>query len=154
MAGQALLTALLTALMYAPPIYDPTAAVVDRLRSVGMELQGRDPCAGTGLCCGLLPVYTVEDVHYVTLPNRGIQLADLRVLSQFPNLQQVRAARALSLIQYETVAAAVPAEAWIFCRVRHGDGTLKRIAHHQGRPWVPDEDTNGDGVVNDDDQLR
>ena len=89
------------------PLYlDPTSGGVRSLRNAGFQIEGRDPCYGSGLCCALLPANTNDEVHYVTLPVGPWNATHIRLLGRFPNLKHVRANREAPAAEYDALCQA------------------------------------------------
>ena len=106
-----------------PVHFDNTSPTVRSLRGSGFKLEGRDPCDGTGLCCALLPANIDSEVYYVTLPNKGWDLDDLRLLNRFTNLKHIRAGREISKVEYDTLRKLIRTEDCLLFNVRNDDGS-------------------------------
>lgn len=107
------------------PLYlDPTSDCVRALRNAGFQIEGQDPCYGSGLCCALLPANTNDEVHYVTLPRGLWSAAHIRLLSCFANLKQVRANREATAAEYDFLCQACGDESLVPLHVRRADGTV------------------------------
>jgi hypothetical protein len=148
-----LLNAIVAWVLIAPPVFDPTDSTVRRLRSVGVQLYGRDPCEGTGLHCASPPAYTSNDVDVAVLPRRGHSLDDLRAFSRLPNVRRVASNRTITEREYDVLNASVPATVWFSFNVRMHDGTIHRLGSHRSRHRDLSDDTNGDGVVDEQDDV-
>jgi hypothetical protein len=86
---------------------DQSSHTVRTLRSAGFLIEGRDPCNGSELCCGLLPANKDDEVYYVTLPDSRWDYAHLVMLKRFNNVQQVRANRSVSADEYQELCRSV-----------------------------------------------
>jgi hypothetical protein len=128
-------------------------SVLQQFEDAGIETLGRDPLAGTGLCGPLLPVHTPQDVHYVTLPRAGFDLDDLRQLRKFPNLEQVRCQTEMTEEQDQAVREAITRDTLLLYSVRSANGSVSRLVARRADGRMADEDTNGDGIVNEDDEV-
>ena len=134
----------------APPSVLDLPPLLQRIRNAGIEVEGRDPFAGTGLCGALLPVRVPNEVHYVTLP-RKFDASDLRLVRYLSSVEQVRCKRTISDVEFELTRQQVGKGAWILCNVRTDDGIIR----FGSRRWPGDldEDLNGDGVVDEHDTV-
>lgn len=136
-----------------PPFALDDKQVLKRCKEVKIQLLGRDPCAGSGFCCALLPVNCPQDVGSVNVPRNGFDLDDLRLLKCFTNLSQVRSRWSLTEAEDRVVRQSVPKGTALYYHVRMADGSLKkRRSIRSGYP-PPTEDVNGDGLVNEDDEF-
>jgi hypothetical protein len=86
---------------------DRTSPTIQELRQAGLVIQGRDPSAGSGLCCDLLPANSDDEVHYVTLPAKAWDETQLLKLKRFIHIQQVRADRDVTIEEYELLCRCV-----------------------------------------------
>ena len=135
-----------------PPHLVDFRNVLQRFDDAGIQTQGRDPCAGTGLCCALLPVRVPTDVYYVSLPARGFNNEHLRLLRHFPNLLHVRCQRDLSEAEHQLIRSNVPTGTWLLYNVRTNDGTVDERRSIRSGYQLADEDVNGDGIVDENDE--
>lgn len=131
----------------APPVA-PNQKVLSQLSAAGVEFQGRDPFAGSGLCGALLPVHFPEDIHYVSLPAEP-SIECFHLLSQCPNIQQVRSSCALTERQHLQVRSRVKDGTLLLFKVRWDDGYV-RFAKNLIQST---QDTNGDGIVDENDVV-
>ena len=147
----------LTAIIFAvilgsPPHLIDSRSALERYDEAKIQVQGRDPYAVSGLCfCGpLLTVHGADDVGSVSFPAAGFDDDHLRLLAQFPNLAQVRCKRALTEAEHNLITSIVPTGTSLIYAVRSNDGSIDHRYRRSGYR-VDEEDTNGDGVVDDDD---
>ncbi|MCA9194132.1 MAG: hypothetical protein KDB03_20320 [Planctomycetales bacterium] len=107
-----------------PPYWDPTTAAIRSLRAKGYRIEGRDPCDGAGFCCALLPASEDGDVYYVTLPQRGWNMSQLRHLKRFENLKSIRADRAVTPTEFDTLCETLQNQKdLLLVYVQNPDGT-------------------------------
>lgn len=136
-----------------PPCELDSMQVLERCKEVKIQLQGRDPCAGSEFCCALLPVNGPRDVGFVTLPRDGFDLDDLRLFKSYTNLNAVSSRWSLTEAEDRVVQQSVPRGTRLHYHIRMPDGSIKkRRSIRSGYP-PPTEDINGDGLVNEDDEL-
>lgn len=150
------LIGLVFAVALAPPSSQELRTAREQLTAVDVEIGGRDPFAGTGLCGALLPVHGPDDVEYLSFPHAGFDLEHLRLLRHFPNLKQVRCDRAISESEYQVLYESVASGALILCRVKSPDGSVLQKYTRRSRGVLveePDSDVNGDGVIDENDLL-
>ena len=74
----------------------------------------------------------------------------LRLLAQFPNLAQVRCKKVLTEAEHNLITSSVPTGTSLIYAVRSKDGSIDDRYRLSGYR-VAEEDTNGDGVVDEDD---
>lgn len=137
----------------APPHLMDARNVLQRFDDAGIQTQGRDPFAGTGLCGALLPVRVPNDVYHVSLPARGFNSDHLRLLRRFPNLRQVRCRCTVTEADHRLIESNVPTGAWLLYDVRLDDGTVDRRRPVRSGYRLADEDINGDGIVDENDEV-
>lgn len=119
--------------------FDGTSPTIQELRRAGFLIQGQDPCAGSELCCDLLPANNDSDVHYVTLPNKAWDRSQLLKLKRFTNIQQVRADRDVTIEEYELLRTCVVEPRCI----------LVNMAKDSGGRWTGDYENDYDDEHDD-----
>jgi|GEM_PF-3126262 len=113
---------------------DRTSPTIQELRQAGLVIQGRDPSAGSGLCCDLLPANSDDEVHYVTLPAKAWDETQLLKLKRFIHIQQVRADRDVTIEEYE-----------LLCRcVIDPNCILVNVTRSSGGRWTGEHDDEHD----------
>lgn len=148
------LIGLVFAVAMAPPSSQELKTPLEQFTAAEVEMGGRDPFAGTGLCGALLPIHGPDDVEYICFPRAGFDLEHLRLLRHFPNVKQVRCDRAISEKEYAVLYESVASGGLILCQVKSPGDTVEqmRTRHIRGlRVEEPDGDVNGDGVIDEND---
>ena len=133
----------------APPQLSDNRNLLQRFEKAGIQIQGRDPFDGTGLCGASLPVRVPRDVYYVSLPVRGFTDDHLRLLGRFPHLIKVRCQRPVTEVEHELIELNVPTGAWLLYDVRLDTGDLKQRRSFRRGYRLVDEDVNGDGIIDE-----
>lgn len=135
----------------APPQLTDNQNVLQEFEDAGIQIQGRDPFNGTGLCGALLPVHVPSDVYHVSLPVRGFTDDHLRLLRRFPHLIQIRCQRPVTEAEHKLIELNVPTGTWLLYDVRLDTGDLKQRRSFRRGYRLVDEDVNGDGIIDEDD---
>lgn len=107
-----------------------TSPTIQELRRAGFLIQGQDPCAGSELCCILLPANSDDEVHYITLPDKAWDKSQLMLLKRFSHIQQVRADRDVTIEEYKLLCTCVVEPRCI----------LVNVASDSGGRWTGEED--------------
>ena len=145
------LTAIFIAVILgSPPHLIDSRSTLERYDEAKIQVQGRDPFAGSGFCFPLLTVHGADDVGSVSFPATGFDDDHLRLLAQFPNLAQVRCKKVLTEAEHNLITSSVPTGTSLIYAVRSKDGSIDDRYRLSGYR-VAEEDTNGDGVVDEDD---
>ncbi|WP_233215273.1 hypothetical protein [Rhodopirellula bahusiensis] len=101
-----------------------------------------------------MPVRTSIDVGSVTLPNERCEAIHLKLLRRLPNLVRVHSNRTLTQAEHRTIQNNVRIGTYLFYDVQTANGETCNLRSFRVGYHRVDQDTNGDGVIDEEDEIK